>query len=53
MSLKDDLLRQADDDFAALKRALAGLSDEVMQQPVSGTWGVREILAHLTGWHAR
>src|SRR5262245_26688857 len=50
MSLKDDLMRQADDDFGALKRALAGLSDEAMQQPVSGAWGVREILAHLTGW---
>src|SRR5262245_3255723 len=50
MSLKDDLLRQADDEFGALKRALAGLTDEAMRQPVSGVWGVREILAHLTGW---
>src|SRR5262245_64682704 len=50
MSLKNDLLRQADDEFGALKRALAGLSDEAMQQPFSGAWGVREILAHLAGW---
>ena len=51
MSLKDDLLRQADDDFGALKRALVGLSDEAMRQPWSGNWGAREILAHITGWH--
>lgn len=50
MSLRDDLLRQADDELGAIKRALAGLSDEAMRQPVSGAWGVREILAHLAGW---
>ena len=50
MSLKDDLLRQADDDFGALKRALVGLSDEAMRRPCSGAWGVREILAHIVGW---
>ena len=50
MSLKDDLLRQADRDFGALKRALVGLSDDAMRRPWSGTWGVREILAHIAGW---
>ena len=50
MSLKDDLLRQADHDFGALKRELVGLSDDAMRQPWSGTWGVREILAHIAGW---
>ena len=50
MSLKDDLLRQTQDDFGALKRALVGLSDETMRRPFSGTWGVREILAHIAGW---
>ncbi len=51
MSLKDDLLRQAEDDFGGLKRALAGLDDEAMQRPWLGAWGVREILAHIAGWH--
>jgi hypothetical protein len=50
MSLKDALLRQADDELAALRRAIAGLSDEAMRRPWCGTWGVREILAHLAGW---
>jgi hypothetical protein len=49
MSLKDDLLRQADDDLA-LTRALVGLDDEAMGRPCLGAWGVREILAHITGW---
>jgi hypothetical protein len=50
MGLKDELLRQADDDFGALKRALVGLSDDAMRRPCSGAWGVREILAHIAGW---
>jgi hypothetical protein len=50
MSLKDDLLRQADDDFGALRRALVGLSDDAMRRPWCGVWGVREILAHIAGW---
>jgi hypothetical protein len=51
MSLKDDLLRQADDDFGALKRALVGLDNAAMQRPWCGVWSVREILAHIAGWH--
>jgi hypothetical protein len=50
MSLKDDLLRQAEDDFGALKRALVGLDDTSMRRPCLGAWGVREILAHILGW---
>src|SRR5262245_60397995 len=50
MSLKDDLLRQAEDDFGALKRAIAGLSDDAMQEAWCGGWGVKEILGHIAGW---
>ena len=50
MSLKNDLLRQADDDLGVLKRALVGLDDQAMRQPCLGAWGVREILAHIVGW---
>ena len=49
--MKDDLLRQAEDDFAALRRGLVGLDDEAMRRPWLGVWGVREILAHIAGWH--
>jgi uncharacterized protein DUF1706 len=50
MSLKDDLLRQADDELSVLKRTLVGLSDEALRRPWCGVWGVREILAHIAGW---
>ena len=50
MSLKDDLLRRADDDFGAFKRALVGLDDAAMRRPCLGAWGVHEILAHILGW---
>ena len=51
MNAKDELLRQADDDFGALKRALVGLDDAALRRPWLGAWGVREILAHIAGWH--
>ena len=50
MNLKDELLRRAEDDFGALKRALVGLDDRAMRRPWLGAWGVREILAHMAGW---
>jgi hypothetical protein len=50
MSLKDDLLWQADEELGALKRAQVGLSDDAMRQPWCGVWGVREILAHIAAW---
>ena len=51
MSDKSMLLREADDAFAELRRAIDGLEDETMRQVWLGTWGVREILIHISGWH--
>ena len=51
MSDKERLLREADEAFAELRRAIEGLSDEEMQQGWLGSWGVREILIHISGWH--
>ncbi len=51
MGLKQDLLRQADEELVALKAAVAGLSDAALTRAWLGTWGVREILAHMVGWH--
>ena len=53
MSDKAALVRDADDAFAELEQALAGLNEESMGQVWLGTWGVREILIHVTGWHGR
>jgi hypothetical protein len=51
MSDKVALLREADEAFAELHRAIDGLSEEAMGRAWLGTWGVREILIHISGWH--
>jgi hypothetical protein len=51
MGDKATLLQDADAAFAELRGAIEGLSDEEMRQIWLGRWGVREILAHISGWH--
>ena len=51
MSEKATMLRDADLAFGELRAAIEGLSDEDMRRVWLGTWGVREILIHITGWH--
>jgi hypothetical protein len=51
MSDKATLLREADDTFAALDKAIEGLDEDAMRRVWLGTWGVREILVHISGWH--
>lgn len=51
MGLKQDLLRQADEEFAALESAVAGLGEAELTRVWLGSWAVRDILAHMTGWH--
>lgn len=51
MSDKSALVREADEAFAELHRAIDGLTDGQMRQIWLGTWGVREILVHISGWH--
>jgi hypothetical protein len=51
MSDKGGLLREADETFGELRRAVDGLEEDAMCQVWLGTWGVREILIHISGWH--
>ena len=51
MSDKEKLLREADEAYAELRHAIEGLSDDEMRQVWLGSWGVREILIHIAGWH--
>jgi len=51
MGDKTALLREADEAFAELRRAIDGLGEEPMGRAWLGTWGVREILIHISGWH--
>jgi hypothetical protein len=51
MSEKNTLLKEADEEFASLRGAVAGLDEAQMREVWCGVWGVREILAHMSGWH--
>jgi hypothetical protein len=51
MSEKQTLLSEAETAFAELGRAIAGLDEPQMREVWCGVWGVREILAHMSGWH--
>ncbi len=51
MSDKAAALREAEEAFAELRGSVEGLSDEEMRRVWLGTWGVREILIHISGWH--
>jgi hypothetical protein len=51
MSDKSAMLRQAEEAFTELHQAVDGLTDDEMRRVWLGTWGVREILVHISGWH--
>ena len=51
MGAKQELLQQAEQEYEGLKSAIKGLDDAQMSQVWLGSWGVREIVAHATGWH--
>jgi hypothetical protein len=48
---KQQLLKQLEKAWAAIKESYAGLSDSQMTEPgVMGNWSVKDILAHVTTW---
>ena len=48
---REQLLKQIEKKWLALKESYAGLSDSQLLEPgVTGTWSVRDILAHITTW---
>jgi hypothetical protein len=51
MADKQKLLRDADEAFGELREAISGLDEPRISQVWLGTWGVREILIHVSGWH--
>lgn len=51
MSAKEDLLRQAEEEFRALKAAVGGLDATRLTGVWLGTWSIKDILAHISGWH--
>jgi hypothetical protein len=51
MADKATLIRETQEAYTELRRAVEGLTDEEMRRAWLGTWGVREILIHISGWH--
>ena len=51
MDDKAALLHDADAAFAELRQSIEGLGDAPLRQVFLGTWGTREILIHISGWH--
>jgi hypothetical protein len=49
MSDKARLL--GDEGFTTLRQVIDGLTDEAMLRVWLGSWSVREILIHISGWH--
>ncbi len=51
MSEKTKLLSEAETEFTQFKQAIVGLTEAQMREAWLGTWGVREIVSHISGWH--
>jgi hypothetical protein len=52
MDARKQLLEQAEQEYAGLKAALANLDETAMRAVWLGTWSARDIVAHISGWHA-
>jgi hypothetical protein len=50
MTEKAKLISEAEEEFSSLKRALSGLSEAQLREVWCGSWSVREIAGHISGW---
>ncbi len=48
---RQELVQQVEQGFQELLQAVEGLSDEAATRVWYGTWSVRDIMAHIAGWH--
>lgn len=51
MQGEHELLAQTETAYAELREALEGVPEARMTSAWLGTWSVREILIHVSGWH--
>jgi hypothetical protein len=51
MSQKEELLKKLDDGYAAFKATFEGVSQDKAAQPFVDDWSLKEVLAHVAGWH--
>ena len=50
-SPKDDLLNLAAREYRAFHDAIRGLNEDHLTEVWLGSWAVRDIVAHMIGWH--
>jgi hypothetical protein len=50
-STKEELLNEAAREYKAFHEALQGLNEAQMTEVWLGRWSVRDIVAHIAGWH--
>ena len=48
---KAELMIRAASEYRAFHEALHGLNEDHMSEVWLGTWSIREIVAHMVGWH--
>ena len=48
---KQTELKKVEDGFCALLEAVQGLDERAMSKRFYGDWNVKDILAHVSGWH--
>jgi hypothetical protein len=51
MTAKEELLNRAAQEYKAFYQALDGLNETQLAEPWLGTWSVKDIVAHIVGWH--
>lgn len=48
---KGDLLLRAAEEYKRFHESLHGLNEDDMAEVWLGTWSIKEIVAHMSGWH--
>jgi hypothetical protein len=51
MEGKRELLTEAEAAYSELREAVDSVPDARMTEPWLGSWGAREVLIHISGWH--
>ena len=51
MNPKEELLNRAAQEYKAFYQALDGLNEAQMSEVWLATWSIKDIVAHMVGWH--
>src|SRR5262245_58581726 len=52
MTAKQELLNQAAREYKAFHESLQGLNEQDLTEVWLGTWSIKDIVAHIVGWHS-